>query len=341
MTPRPLAWVPDAVIEPHEGGAVVLDSRSFSYVELDRTGAAMWRAVADTADIDAALDLLVERYDVSRDVLERDLLVFVDRLAAQGFVAAPGEDDDPGREPPTPIERYLDLVERSLVGLLPGSRVPSRHGHHLGVRAQGRDLSGSGITLIGLPRLRHLRLLVERVIREEVPGDLIECGIWRGGAVIMMRAVLAAHGVTDRTVWAADSFAGLPPATMTQDQMWQGYGGVLAVDLDTVQANVAGYGLLDAQVRFLPGWFRDTLPGAPVEHLALLRLDGDLYESTRDTLEALHHKLSPGGFVVVDDWALESCRAACEDFRAAHGITAPVEPVDWCGAFWQVPLTAS
>ena len=341
MTPRPLAWVPDAVVEPHEGGAVVLDSRTFSYVELDRTGAAIWRAVADTADIDAALDLLVERYDVSREVLERDLLAFVDRLAAQGFVAAPDQDDDPGREPPTAIERYLDLVERSLVGLLPGSSGAARARHHLGLRAQGRDLSGLGITLIGLPRLRHLRLLVERVIRDEVPGDLMECGVWRGGAVVMMRAVLAAHGVTDRTVWAADSFEGLPPATMAQDQMWQGYGGALAVDLDTVRANIAGYGLLDDQVRLLPGWFGDTLPGAPVEQLAVLRLDGDYYESTWDTLAALHHKVAPGGFVVVDDWSLESCRAACEDFRAAQGITAPVEIIDWSGAFWQVPLAAS
>ena len=340
MTARPLAWVPDAVVEPHQGGAVVLDSRSFSYVELDVTGAAMWQAVADTGDIEGALDRLVERYDASRDVLEQDLLAFVDRLAAQGFVASPDEDDVPDQQPPTPVERYLDLVERSLVGLLPG-RGPAKPGHHLGVRAQGRDLAGYGITLIGLPRLRHLRLLVERVIRDEVPGDLMECGVWRGGAVVMMRAVLAAYGVTDRTVWAADSFEGLPPGTLTQDQMWRDHGGALAVGLDTVRANVAGYGLLDDQVRFLPGWFRDTLPHAPVEQLALLRLDGDLYESTMDTLAALHHKVSPGGFVVVDDWSLESCRAACEDFRAGHGVTAPVEPIDWSGAFWQVPRTES
>ena len=182
---------------------------------------------------------------------------------------------------------------------------------------------------------------MERVIREEVPGDLIECGVWRGGAVVLMRAVLAAHDVTDRTVWAADSFQGLPPGTMAQDRRWRDFGGSLAVGLDTVRANVAGYGLLDDQVRFLPGWFRDTLPSAPVEQLALLRLDGDLYESTMDTLAALHHKVSPGGFVVVDDWYLDSCRAACEDFRAAHGITAPVEPIDWSGAFWQVPRTSS
>ena len=156
------------------------------------------------------------------------------------------------------------------------------------------------------------------------PGDLIETGVWRGGATIFMRAILKARGVTDRLVWVADSFAGLPPpdtARYPQDE------GItlhqfpqLAVPLERVQDNFRRYGLLDEQVRFLKGWFRDTLPTAPIERLAILRLDGDLYESTIQALDSLYHKLSVGGFVIVDDYGnVAACRQAVHDFRAEHG----------------------
>ena len=140
-----------------------------------------------------------------------------------------------------------------------------------------------------------------------MPGDLIETGVWRGGAAIFMRGVLAAHG-DPRTVWVADSFQGLPKPEPRSIPGRRGRralaAGLLAVSLDEVKANFGRYGLLDDQVRFLPGWFRDTLPTAPIERLAVLRLDGDLYESTIVALESLYPKLSPGGFVVVDDYAL-------------------------------------
>ncbi|MEK6632595.1 MAG: TylF/MycF/NovP-related O-methyltransferase, partial [Nitrospirota bacterium] len=81
--------------------------------------------------------------------------------------------------------------------------------------------------------------------------------------------------------------------------------------------------------------FRDTLPTAPIERLAVLRLDGDLYESTMEALVALYPKVSAGGFVIVDDYGLPTCRAAIEDFRLAQGITDPIQLIDWTGAFWQ------
>ena len=94
----------------------------------------------------------------------------------------------------------------------------------------------------------------------------------------------------------------------------------LMVGADQVRANFDRYGLLDDQVRFLEGWFADTLPMAPIEQLAILRLDGDLYESTMDALVPLYEKVSPGGFVIVDDYgAWEPCRKAVDDFRAQHG----------------------
>jgi predicted O-methyltransferase YrrM len=112
----------------------------------------------------------------------------------------------------------------------------------------------------------------------------------------------------------------------------------LRVDLESVRANFAHHGLLDAQVKFLPGWFQDTLQTAPIAQIAVLRLDGDMYESTWLALEALYDRVAPGGFVIVDDYgAIQACRQAVEDFRARRGITAPIETIDWTGRFWRVP----
>jgi len=195
-------------------------------------------------------------------------------------------------------------------------------------------------TMIGVPRLDNLRSCVEAVLDDGVEGDLIETGVWRGGACIFMRGILKAYGVEDRTVWVADSFAGLPPGDLAKypkeaTTPFHEYA-ELAVSLEQVQRNFARYHLLDAQVKFLKGWFRDTLPGAPIRKLALLRLDGDLYESTMDALLALYPKLSSGGFVIIDDYNLvQACNDAIEDFRRERGIGEPISLIEGGGAFWR------
>jgi hypothetical protein len=198
----------------------------------------------------------------------------------------------------------------------------------------------SAHTMIGKLRLRNIRYCVENVLANDIPGDLIETGVWRGGATIFMRAILKAYGVTDRFVWVADSFEGLPapnPAQYPEDtglnlQMY----GDLCIPIEEVQSNFKRYDLLDAQVRFLKGWFRDTLPYAPIERLAVLRLDGDLYESTMDALVNLYPKLSIGGYLIVDDYgAIEACRKAVHHYREEHGITEEIVAIDWTGVYWQ------
>lgn len=92
------------------------------------------------------------------------------------------------------------------------------------------------------------------------------------------------------------------------------------MDIETVRRNFARYGLLDEQVHFLKGWFGRSLSKAPIERLAVLQLDGDLYESTWDALTHLYPKLSPGGFAIVDDYWYASCRTAVHDYRVQHGI---------------------
>jgi len=194
--------------------------------------------------------------------------------------------------------------------------------------------------MIGRRRLDHLQVVIEDVLHTDVRGDLLEAGTWRGGAAIFMRAVLAAYGDRQRSVWVADSFQGLPrpdperyPAEKG-DRHWIFTN--LAVPIEEVRQNFERYDLLDEQVHFLPGWFRDTLHKAPIERLSVLRLDGDMYGSTMETLESLYQKVSVGGYVVVDDYgAVPACRAAVDDFRAAYSITERMEEIDWTGVFWK------
>jgi len=236
---------------------------------------------------------------------------------------------------------YLDLLKRCLTnmiyqdpGVLGGEHVPFDL-HH---RGEGRDWPTVAHTMIGIKRLDALHYCVEDVLDRKVPGDFIETGVWRGGACIFMRGVLKARGVSDRVVWAADSFAGLPPpdAKYPQDRGsdFHEYD-ELAVPLEQVQENFRRYGLLDDQVRFLKGWFRDTLPSAPVKSLAILRLDGDLYESTMDALTHLYPRLEKGGYAIIDDYSIVACRQAVSDYRAAQGIKEEIIPIDWTAVMWR------
>ena len=127
----------------------------------------------------------------------------------------------------------------------------------------GRAWPLTGETMIGLARLDNLQTCIEEVVRTAVPGDLIETGTWRGGASIFMRGVLRALEVTDRRVWVADSFRGLPEPGerfSADDDDQHHRHSELAVSLAVVQENFRRYGLLDDQVRFLEGWFHETLP---------------------------------------------------------------------------------
>lgn len=206
-------------------------------------------------------------------------------------------------------------------------------------REEGHDWPADAETMVGLKRLANVRMCLENVLADGVPGDFIETGAWRGGTCIYARAILAAHGVTDRTVWVADSFEGLPPPDkkFEADAGDQHYTKIdLAISQEQVEENFRRYDLLDDQVRFLKGWFSDTLPTAPVEQISVLRLDGDMYSSTMDALEPLYDKLSPGGYVIVDDYyAVKACAMAIHDFRTARGIDDEMHQIDWASVYWR------
>ena len=243
-------------------------------------------------------------------------------------------------------ELYLNLMERVLLGVIyEDSPIDQWSGGQfdINLRSQGLDWPEKAHTMIGFYRLRNIRQLVQFVLQNKIPGDFIETGAWRGGASIYARAILKAHHCIDRTVWVADSFEGLPKPE--EDKYPADAGDVhhtysdLAVSLEQVKENFSKYDLLDNQVKFLKGWFKDTLPTAPIDRLAILRLDGDMYSSTIEAITALYDKLAAGGFVIVDDYnAVPACKQAITDFRNERNITDPIVNIDRIGVFWQKRL---
>jgi hypothetical protein len=244
---------------------------------------------------------------------------------------------------------YLDLLKASLTNTLfevepdVEDEIPTRY-------VQGfirHYIRGSAISMCPMARLENLESCILDVHTNRISGDMIEAGVWRGGVTIFMRAVLKAIEVSDRIVWVADSFEGLPEpdaerfpleAKAHSGKVMKEVYEHFAVSLEEVQRNFRAYGLLDEQVRFLKGWFKDTLPSAPINKLSILRLDGDYYESTRDGLTNLYDKVSVGGYVIIDDYGEESwtyCRKAVDEFRQKRGIEDPMRRVDSNCYYWQ------
>lgn len=241
------------------------------------------------------------------------------------------------------LQRYLNLLEASLTGMIfedapcdywsDGKFDPNQ-------RLLGRDWPSLSFSMIGSVRMRNLRHACETVLLDSVEGDFIETGVWRGGACILMKAILEVYDDNTRRVFVADSFAGLPPPDPENFPADAGdehhTRSQLEVSRTDVEDNFRRFGLLDERVVFLEGWFKDTLPEAPIDRLAVLRLDGDMYQSTIEALDALYHKVSFGGFVIVDDYSLPACAKAVNDFRDRYGIASPILPIDGWGTYWRV-----
>lgn len=210
---------------------------------------------------------------------------------------------------------------------------PSEH------RLEGKDWPSNGFTMIGMKRLENLHYCIERVLLEGVPGDFLEAGVWKGGATIFMSAVLRERGIMDRRVWVADSFKGLPPPKPeypadANDEHYRVP--ELAVSRQTVEEGFRRFGLLSKNVVFVEGWFNETLPACGVEKLALLRLDGDMYESTITCLDALYDRVQTGGYIIVDDYGyIQSCRQAVHDFLDKRKLKPVIHSIDWTGVFWK------
>lgn len=203
-------------------------------------------------------------------------------------------------------------------------------------RLIGLDWPKEAETMIGLRRMENLQYCVEEILKNNIPGDLIETGVWRGGACIFMRGILKEYGIANRKVFVADSFKGFPNPKYDMDKCATFLNdSILSVSKENVKSNFKKYGMLDEQVEFIEGYFSDTLP--KIEGIfSLLRLDGDLYESTWDGLINLYPKLSVGGYIIVDDyWAVPMCKLAVDIYRLEFDIKDQIFEIDGFGVYWK------
>jgi O-methyltransferase len=331
---------------------------------LNATAATMWDGLREPTTLDALTGRVTREFDVPEDECRPAVEQFVERMCELGFVDV--HTDSAASN--VLHRRYLDLLKRALVNLIYpehelridalqsangaiGDRLLRDIRYEraedfetlVAYKKDGRNfqrrVTRFSHTMVGLRRLENIERCAARIFAAGVPGDFAEAGVCQGGAAIFMRALQVAYGQAERNTWLADSFRGLPVPTDPADE---GYDFSeerhpwLACSLQAVQDNFRTYELLSENVRFLPGWFSETLPNAPIAQLALLRIDADLYESTRDALGSLYDKVSPGGFVIIDDYhAFRPCRMAVDEFRKARGIGAPLMRIDWTAVYWQ------
>jgi len=248
----------------------------------------------------------------------------------------------------TLIERdYLNLLQKVLTNTLFGVEpdIEQIKGATFMRTIAEHYIDSNAVSLLPKVRFKNIEDLVFQVVDDKIDGDLIETGVWRGGAVIYMRALLKTLNITNRNVWVADSFEGLPTPDKEKNPLEAETSEVIKLmyqnfeaGLEEVKNNFQRFDLLDEQVKWLKGWFKDILPSAPIERLALIRLDGDYYDSTIDSLANLYDKLSVGGFVIVDDYGEDTwtdCRRAIHDFRSSKNIMDPIVPVDSVCVYWR------
>jgi hypothetical protein len=212
---------------------------------------------------------------------------------------------------------------------------------------------------------RHRRIktieLALAALAMNVPGDIVETGTHTGGTATLLMKVLLSYD-QDRLFWGCDSFEGLPEAGPGDHAAQSNFTfsnttlmnkGAVAVRKGSYRASEEQFlGTLrehhvydPTRLRVLKGWFSDTLPNSTIGPISFLRLDGDVYASTRDAIEALYDRLSPGGFVYVDDYgSFMGCRNAIEEFREKRGIVAEMHAIMengsqlFEGIWWQKPL---
>jgi len=204
------------------------------------------------------------------------------------------------------------------------------------LKSNGRWLSKSDLSnflvFVDWPGLNKLQELIKDTIENNIDGDFIETGVWKGGMCILAKCIYDELQI-NKKVFVADSFEGLPPPDIEKYPCDKGdihYSlPGLSISLEQVQDNFRLFDCLDDNVVFIKGWFKDSLPTAPVEKLSILRLDGDMYEATINSLDNLYHKLSVGGYCIIDDYEGHAgCKQAVNDFRIKHNITEELIKID-------------
>ncbi len=234
---------------------------------------------------------------------------------------------------------YLDTVKRLVMnyaylgGIHSLQDFNAFHHYDVGNSAWTIEPLSRPLTLLSDDQLDLIEIITLDLAARQVPGDYIEAGIWRGGVVVFMRALLVANGISDRKVFGADSFAGIPRNTKFRHDPVDAWPDRWVATFEEVSANVARLGFLDERTVLIPGLFAESLPALAGERFSLIRLDSDAFDSVAGSLDHLYPLLSLGGVIVIDDWHLVPCQMAVGLYRDRHGIDDPVH-VRAGNAYW-------
>ncbi len=167
--------------------------------------------------------------------------------------------------------------------------------------------------------------IARSLIERNIPGDFVECGVYAGAQAALMARALQEYGGGGRRVHLFDSFEGIPIAGEHDHELQGKPAGESACSLASVKHNMANWGIPEDLLIYHPGWFDQTLGAADIKQISFLRLDGDLYGSTKFCLERLYPKLSRGAWFCVDDFNLSGCRKAVLEYV----VPAPI--------YWRIP----
>lgn len=234
---------------------------------------------------------------------------------------------------------YIDLIKRAVTNYLylGGESSPDAFrcvSHYdLGQSQWKIDPLSRPTTLLTRTQLDLVEQAVLAVEKQGVPGDFLEAGIWRGGVIILMRALIDAYNISGRKVFAADSFAGIPKNTRAVNDPVDLWDDRWIASLVEVKQAIGRFGLLDDKIEFVVGFFEQSLKSLEGQRFSVVRLDSDSYDSVETSLEYLYPLLSPGGFLIIDDWHLPGCRMAVLEYRSQLGIRDEIH--EWDGnAYW-------
>ena len=190
-------------------------------------------------------------------------------------------------------------------------------------------------SMIDAVRAGNLLRLAQRIEEEQIPGDVVECGVYRGGSAATIARV-ATHSRMNRTVWLFDSFQGMPPVTEADGTGAEDWVGALSYDPRKVEKLLRRTGSDLSRVRIVKGFFADTFPEVDIPQIALLNVDSDWYESVKICFEKFYDAVAPGGFVSIDDYgAWPGCRLAVDEFFQKRGLTHKILPVDSTASWFQ------
>lgn len=200
-------------------------------------------------------------------------------------------------------------------------------------------------TMTSPERVHALVTAVEYIVRSEIPGDMVECGVWRGGSMMAVALTLKRLGADGRHLRLYDTFTGMPPARnidadlsgrkaskLLEEQDPEISDVWARANLEEVRGNMRETGYPSENISYVKGKVEETLPARAPDRIALLRLDTDWYASTRHELEQLYPRLSPGGVLIIDDYGhWQGARKAVDEYIEKLGIPILLCRIDYTG----------